>query len=137
MVKDASIFDAIAEKVFQLLTDRVFVAHNVNFDYSFVHHQLHQAGFTWTAKKLCTVRAARKIIPGIASYSLGRLCQSLDIPLENRHRAGGDAAATALLFSRLLACDQEGQLDKMIKKTAQDQRLPPKYRDFCFHSDNL
>jgi DNA polymerase-3 subunit epsilon len=67
LVKDASIFDAIAEKVFQLLTDRVFVAHNVNFDYSFVHHQLHQAGFTWTAKKLCTVRAARKIIPGIAS----------------------------------------------------------------------
>jgi DNA polymerase-3 subunit epsilon len=61
----------------------------------------------------------------------------LDIPLENRHRAGGDAAATALLFSRLLACDQEGQLDKMIKKTAQDQRLPPKYRDFCFHSGNL
>ena len=125
LVKDAPIFDAVAEKVFQLLTDRVFVAHNVNFDYSFVHHQLHQAGFNWTAKKLCTVRAARKIIPGIASYSLGRLCQSLNIPLENRHRAGGDAAATALLFSRLLACDQEGQMDKMIKKTAQDQRLPP------------
>lgn len=125
LVKDAPIFDDISEKVLQLLTDRIFVAHNVNFDYSFVHHQLNEAGFKWTAKKLCTVRAARKIIPGIASYSLGRLCKSLDIPLENRHRAGGDADATAILFSRLLACDQEGHIDKMIKKTAQDQRLPP------------
>jgi DNA polymerase-3 subunit epsilon len=125
LVKDAPIFDDISEKVLQLLTDRVFVAHNVNFDYSFVHHQLNEAGFKWTAKKLCTVRAARKIIPGIASYSLGRLCKSLDIPLENRHRAGGDADATAILFSRLLECDLEGHIDKMIKKTAQDQRLPP------------
>lgn len=125
LVKDAPIFDAISEKVLEMLTDRVFVAHNVNFDYSFVHHQLNEAGFKWTAKKLCTVRAARKIIPGIASYSLGRLCKSLDIPLENRHRAGGDADATALLFSRLLAADVEGHLDIMIKKTAQDQRLPP------------
>jgi DNA polymerase-3 subunit epsilon len=125
LVKDAPIFDAISEKVLEMLTDRVFVAHNVNFDYSFVHHQLQEAGFKWTAKKLCTVRAARKIIPGIASYSLGRLCKSLDIPLENRHRAGGDADATAILFSRLLACDLEGHLDQMIKKTAQDQRLPP------------
>ncbi|MFE3868949.1 exonuclease domain-containing protein [Flavobacterium sp. LS2P90] len=125
LVKDAPIFDDISERVLQLLTDRVFVAHNVNFDYSFVHHQLNEAGFKWTAKKLCTVRATRKIIPGIASYSLGRLCKSLDIPLENRHRAGGDADATAILFSRLLACDQEGIIDKMIKKTAQDQRLPP------------
>lgn len=125
LVKDAPIFDAISEKVLDMLTDRVFVAHNVNFDYSFVHHQLNEAGFKWTAKKLCTVRAARKIIPGIASYSLGRLCTSLDIPLENRHRAGGDADATALLFTRLLACDLEGHMDQMIKKTAQDQRLPP------------
>ena len=125
LVKNAPIFDDISEKVLQLLTDRVFVAHNVNFDYSFVHHQLNEAGFKWSAKKLCTVRAARKIIPGIASYSLGRLCKSLDIPLENRHRAGGDADATALLFSRLLECDVEGHINKMIKKTAQDQRLPP------------
>ena len=115
LVKNAPIFDDISEKVHQLLTDRIFVAHNVNFDYSFVHHQLNEAGFKWAAKKLCTVRAARKIIPGIASYSLGKLCKSLDIPLENRHRAGGDADAAAILFCKLLACDQEGDIDKMIK----------------------
>ncbi len=125
MVRDAPIFDDIAEKVLEMLTDRVFVAHNVNFDYSFVRHELEKAGFNWKARKLCTVRAARKIRPGFSSYSLGKLCQSLDIPLENQHRAGGDADATTILFSRLLEWDAEGHIEKMVKNTAQDQRLPP------------
>ena len=125
MVSDAPTFDIISDKVFELLSDRVFVAHNVNFDYSFVRHELETAGLKWTAKKLCTVRAARKIRPGMLSYSLGRLCKSLDIDLENRHRAGGDADATAILFTKLLEWDTEKEMDKMIKKTSQDQRLPP------------
>lgn len=125
MVANAPIFDDISEKVLEMLTDRIFVAHNVNFDYSFVRHQLEQAGFKWTARKLCTVRTARKIKPGLSSYSLGKLCQSLDIPLENQHRAGGDADATAILFSRLLEWDDEGEIAKMVKMTSQDQRLPP------------
>lgn len=125
MVANAPIFDDISEKVLEMLTDRIFVAHNVNFDYSFVRHQLEQAGFKWTARKLCTVRAARKIKPGLPSYSLGKLCYSLNIPLENQHRAGGDADATAILFSQLLECDDEGEIAKMVKMTSQDQRLPP------------
>ena len=125
MVRDAPIFDDISEKVLELLTGRIFVAHNVNFDYSFVRHQLEASGFKWAAPKLCTVRATRKIKPGLGSYSLGRLCHSLDIPLSNQHRAAGDADATAILFSRLLDWDIEGVIEKMMKKTAQDQRLPP------------
>jgi DNA polymerase-3 subunit epsilon len=125
MVRDAPIFDDISEKVLEMLAERIFVAHNVNFDYSFVRHQLEESGFKWTAKKLCTVRAARKIRPGFGSYSLGNLCRSLEIPVENRHRAGGDADATAILFSRLMEWDNEGEIEKMVKKTAQDQRLPP------------
>ena len=125
MVRDAPIFDDISEKVLAMLSDRIFVAHNVNFDYSFIRHQLQEAGFKWTARKLCTVRAARKIRPGLSSYSLGKLCRCLDIPLENAHRAGGDANATALLFSQLLKWDSEGEIGKMLKMTSQDQRLPP------------
>ena len=125
MVRDAPIFDDISEKVLEMLTDRIFVAHNVNFDYSFVRHQLEEAGFKWTARKLCTVRAARKIKPGLGSYSLGNLCRSLDIPIEHRHRAGGDVDATSILFSRLLEWDSDREIEKMVKKTSQDQRLPP------------
>lgn len=125
LVKNAPTFDEISDKVFEMLNDRIFVAHNVNFDYSFVRHELETAGLKWTATKLCTVRAARKIKPGFPSYSLGRLCSSLNINLENRHRAGGDADATAILLSKLLEWDERGEIDKMIKKTAEDQRLPP------------
>lgn len=124
-VRDAPIFDDIAETVLEMLSDRIFVAHNVNFDYSFVRHELERSGFKWTAKKLCTVRATRKIKPGLGSYSLGNLCNSLNITIENRHRAGGDANATLILFCRLLEWDIEGEMRKMIKKTSQDQRLPP------------
>ena len=125
MVSKAPIFDDVAEKIVSLLNNRVFVAHNVNFDYSFVRHQLEQSGFKWKASKLCTVRAARKIKPGLPSYSLGKLCKSLEIPLVNQHRAGGDADATAILFSKLLEWDEENEIGKMVKNTAQDQRLPP------------
>jgi len=124
MVYEAPVFQDIAKELLDLLSDRIFVAHNVNFDYSFVRHQLEEAGYRWTAPKLCTVRAARKIKPGLPSYSLGNLCRSLDISLENRHRAGGDADATAVLLSLLLEDDCEGEIQKMIKKTAPDQRLP-------------
>ena len=82
LVRHAPIFDDIAKKVFELLADRIFVAHNVNFDYSFIRHQLAEAGFKWTARKLCTVRATRKIRPGLGSYSLGNLCHCLQIPVE-------------------------------------------------------
>jgi DNA polymerase III subunit epsilon len=125
MVSNAPVFEDIAEKVTELLTGRIFVAHNVNFDYSFVRHQLEESGHKWTARKLCTVRAARKIKPGLHSYSLGNLCYTLNIPLQNRHRAGGDAQATAILFSRMLEWDTDGVIEQMLKKASQDQRLPP------------
>ena len=125
LVSKAPIFNDISEKVLAMLTNRIFVAHNVNFDYSFVHKELERSGFKWSAAKLCTVRAARKIKPGFRSYSLGVLCNALDIPIENRHRAGGDTEATAILFSRLLEWDSEDVIGKMIKKNATDQRLPP------------
>lgn len=125
MVSGAPVFGDIAEKVFDMLQGRVFVAHSVNFDYSFVRHQLEEEGYKWTARKLCTVRMSRKIRPGLRSYSLGNLCDTLDIPIEQRHRAGGDADATAILFTRLLEWDTEGIIPEMLKKTSKEQQLPP------------
>ena len=96
MVQDAPGFEEVAEKVFTYLQGNIFVAHNVNFDYSFIKSHLEYYGYSFTAKKICTVRLARQIFPGYPSYSLGNLCTSLGIDLTNRHRAGGDAAATVI-----------------------------------------
>lgn len=124
MVEDAPTFDEVADVLFELLNENVFVAHNVNFDYSFVKHQLKQSGYDLTAKKLCTVRLGRKIFPALPSYSLGNLCRSLKINIENRHRAGGDAKATAKLFEFMLANGGQLHIDQMLKRSSAEQWLP-------------
>ena len=102
MVGRAPKFFEIAKKVQEITEDCIFVAHNVNFDYSFIAHQLNQQGYRFNARKLCTVRLSRKIFEDLPSYSLGNLCRSLDIQVNNRHRAMGDASATKQLEDRLL-----------------------------------
>jgi DNA polymerase-3 subunit epsilon len=125
MVSAAPVFEEVAPRIYELLHDKVFVAHNVNFDFSFVRHQLSLSGYQLQSKKLCTVRMSRKVIPGHSSYSLGKLCSALNIPLNDRHRAGGDAAATALLLSLLLEKDIEGLIPLSLNKSSKEQILPP------------
>lgn len=125
MLMNAPTFDDVALQIYQLLNDKVFVAHNVNFDYSFLKHHLAASGYDLQCKKLCTVRLSRKLFPGKSSYSLGKLCTALQIPIQNRHRAAGDADATSILFNLLLEYDQEGIIAEMLKKTSKEQVLPP------------
>ncbi|RZK89782.1 MAG: DNA polymerase III subunit epsilon, partial [Pedobacter sp.] len=125
MLADAPAFEDVALQIYQLLHGKVFVAHNVNFDYSFLKHHLALAGYDLQCRKLCTVRMSRKIFPGKVSYSLGKLCNALQIPLQNRHRAAGDADATSILFNLLLEHDLEGTIPEMLKKTSKEQVLPP------------
>lgn len=125
MVAKAPQFETVADEIFKRLNGAVFVAHNVNFDYSFVMHYLSKAGFDYQSKKLCTVRLARKIIPGLASYSLGKLCRQLDIEIQNRHRALGDAYATAQLLNLLLEKDKEGHITESLKKISKEHSIPP------------
>lgn len=125
MVATAPSFEEVAEKVFTFLQGNIFVAHNVNFDYSFIKSHLDFCGYTLNAKKLCTVRLARQIFPGLPSYSLGNLCHSLEIELINRHRAGGDAAATVTLFKKLLDNDCKGAIQSSLHRNSKEQLLPP------------
>jgi DNA polymerase III subunit epsilon len=124
MVATAPSFEDVAPQVDELLREAVFVAHNVNFDYSFVKRHLEACGFEVKYKKLCTVRLARKLFPGLPSYSLGNLCRHLGIQIQNRHRAGGDAGATVQLFEHLLANGGEEQVRLMLKKSSAEQWLP-------------
>jgi len=124
MVANAPAFEEIASTLYELLNEHIFIAHNVNFDYSFIKHHLKAAGFELTAKKLCTVRLGRKVFPGLPSYSLGNLCRSLELPIENRHRAGGDAKATVKLFEHYLANGADTHIEQMLKKSSGEQWLP-------------
>jgi len=125
MVAVAPSFEEVAPYIFNLLKDRVFVAHNVNFDFSFVKHHLQEAGFHLQTPKLCTIRLSRKVFPGYRKYGLGHLCRELGIEIENRHRAGGDALATAQVLDMVLRNNGGMLIREMLKKENKGQLLPP------------
>lgn len=124
MVIDAPKFFEVAKDVHQLLQGNIFVAHNVNFDYSFIKKEFQELGAEFNYKKLCTVRLSRKVFPGLKSYSLGRLCDHFEIENQARHRAMGDARATAILMDKIIA-NETGQIEAFLKKNSKEADLPP------------
>ena len=112
MVAEAPKFFEIAKDIVEITEDCIVVGHNVNFDYSFIQSEFKQLGFEFFRKNLCTVKLSRKLMPGFKSYSLGKLCKQLDISINGRHRAAGDAFATVKLFELLLQKNSETE-DKM------------------------
>ncbi len=105
LVKDSPTFEEIQDPLRKITMDAWFVAHNAKFDYGFIKREFQNIDEFFQRDTLCTVQLSRKIFPGYKSYSLGNLCNSLSIQLDNRHRAHGDAAATVKLFELLLKND--------------------------------
>ena len=102
MVKNAPKFYEVAKQIVEFTAGRTFVAHNVHFDYRFLREEFKRLGYDFFRKTLCTVQLSRKLLPGHSSYSLGNICNDLNIKITGRHRADGDALATVKLFEMLL-----------------------------------
>lgn len=117
MLVKAPKFHEIAKKIIEITQDCVLVAHNANFDYRILKNEFHKLGYPFVKDTLCTVELSRKLIPGQESYSLGKLCRGLGIPLSDRHRANGDAVATVKLFKMLLNKDDDKQIIKLNVKS--------------------
>jgi len=79
MVATAPKFYEVAREIVELTENNIFVAHNSSFDYSFIRNEFKQLGYEFKRDQLCTVRLSRKLIPGLKSYSLGNLCDDLNI----------------------------------------------------------
>lgn len=101
MVAEAPLFAEKAREIMYELRNCVIVGHDVSFDYNFLKFELNEAGYEFEAHKLCTLKKSRKYLPEQPSYSLGKLAEGLGIKVENRHRALGDALATAAVFELL------------------------------------
>ena len=125
MVYNAPTFEEIAATVEELTKDSIFVAHSVNFDYGVLNEEFKRLGLPFNRKKLCTVRLSRKLIPGLASYSLGKLASQLNIHITERHRARGDALATVSLFYQILQKpNAEKLISEFLKKQSRASTLP-------------
>jgi DNA polymerase-3 subunit epsilon len=103
-VTGAPRFQEIADAVLASLAGAVFVAHNARFDWGFVAAELDRArGLALGGPRLCTVRLARRLLPPFGSRNLDNVARYLGVAIDGRHRATGDAMATARILSLLLA----------------------------------
>ena len=103
MVKDAPRFADVCERITSMLDGRVFVAHNVSFDWRFVSAEVARAtGQRLDGRRLCTVRMARRLLPQLPRRSLDRVANHYGVEITARHRAAGDAVATAEVLLALL-----------------------------------
>jgi DNA polymerase-3 subunit epsilon len=130
MVKNAPKFVEVADTILELLEGKVVVAHNARFDYNFIKSEFRRINIPFTKKNICTVQLSRKVFPQFKSHSLGNICRDLGINVDNRHRAFGDAAATALLLEKLIEHDTKNlikeYLDDDINKIHLPEKLNPK-----------
>ncbi len=105
MVENAPKFYEVAKKIVEITEGHSFIAHNARFDYNFIREEFKRLGYNYKREILDTVKLSRRLIPGLRSYSLGKLCNEVGIKIKNRHRAAGDALATVKLFELLLSLD--------------------------------
>ena len=124
MVADAPRFADVAGLILEKTDGQVFVAHNVNFDYSFLKQEFDLLGIKFDRKKLCTVRLSKNIFPGYKSYGLGALTGRLGIGNSDRHRALGDAFATAQVLELLIKNDVNDFIGQSLKRTSREATLP-------------
>ncbi len=124
MVASAPSFSEVCTEIQEILAGHIFVAHNVNFDYSFIKAAFNREQIEYNPRRLCTVRYARKIEKGLKSYALGNLCKHFGLTNKAAHRALGDAEVTAQILEILLTKDLDAQWQYLVKKNSGELNLP-------------
>src|SRR5438105_375844 len=105
-----------------MLDGAVLVAHNASFDGNFLANAFRRAGMAWEGERLCTLRLARRLIPGLHSYRLDSLCAFLGFTFVQRHRAGPDAEATLHLLQHLLQTAVRKGVESVVALTRLQQQ---------------
>ncbi|AMV62139.1 DinG family ATP-dependent helicase YoaA [Pediococcus damnosus] len=155
-VRKAPLFDDIAPTLFGLLSDTVFVAHNVNFDFPFLNYEFERVGYPpLTIEAVDTVTLSQILLPSVNGYRLRDLSRYFGIKHEHPHSADSDALATAKLFIMLqkrlselplLTLEQLNKLSGSLpRQTAnlitaalvQKRKVPGKLPDFLMIKENL
>jgi DNA polymerase III epsilon subunit family exonuclease len=134
MVRNAPTFDRVADDIIRVLDGKIFVAHNADFDWRFVTAEVSRAANRkLRGRKLCTVKLARQVLPQLSRRSLDYVARYYGVEITQRHRAGGDAVATAKCLIRMMhdltdrGCTTWNDLEQLLRKrsTKRRKRRPP------------
>ena len=113
MVSDAPAISELLPKFYEFIGDAALVAHNADFDTSFIKKAAADNGMPYNFCCLDTLAMSRSLVQGVKNYKLDTLTKHFDVKLENHHRACDDAAATAQVFIKLLAMLKEKGIEKI------------------------
>ena len=101
MVKDAPTIDEVLPKVLEFFGDSILVAHNANFDTSFIRYACEQRNIPFENTYLDTLALAKVLYPDFTKYKLGIIAEKLGIKVENAHRALDDVNTTVQVFNKM------------------------------------
>jgi DNA polymerase-3 subunit epsilon len=102
MLWDQPAFHGIASDLEHFLRDSIFVAHNVNFDYSFIKEEFKRRGGSFNMDRFCTARLSRQLYPAQRRHNLDTVIEVHGIPVVNRHRALDDATVLHEFYKKAL-----------------------------------
>ena len=102
MVMDADPIEVVLPRFLEFVGDAILVAHNANFDVSFIKENAKRQGISVDFTYVDTVGIARALLTGQSKYTLDAVAKTLGISLENHHRAVDDAECTAEIFVKFI-----------------------------------
>jgi len=138
-VANAPSFPNIAEKIQELLKDKLFIAHNAQFDYSFIQEEFQRLSMSFTEEAMCTVKLSRYLYPQYRNHTLDHLIQRHNIVCTNRHRALDDANVM-LSFMKAINAEfpeslvKAGMKKAMITRNKTDIKKTYKRRYYRYYS---
>jgi DNA polymerase-3 subunit epsilon len=143
MVAGAPSFEDIADQIAERLRGSVFVAHNAPFDWGFVAGELlRTAGEAPSIPRICTVRMVRRLVPALRHRNLDVVTRHFGVKIHERHRAFGDALATARVFLRLLdeaagqGIEDLATLEWFLTRSRRSRRRDPNQTHLAFSDGN-
>ena len=124
MLVEAPPFERVAHELREHLEGRVFVAHNVRFDYGFIRREFALMGQPWSSPNLCTVRLSRALYPDMPRHNLDAVMERHGIHIEHRHRAMPDAQVLLEFWRKMRAAWRVDQLQTALDLASQRATLP-------------
>ena len=124
MVMDAPFIEQVLPEFLAFCGDAVLVAHNANFDMSFIKENAMRQNIRKEFTYVDTVGIARILLPRQAKHTLDAVAKTMGVSLENHHRAVDDAEATAEIFVKFIPMLKENGADTLAKVNAMGDSSP-------------
>jgi DNA polymerase-3 subunit epsilon len=124
-VEGAPTFEDIQHEIYELLKDRIFIAHNVGFDYGFIKHEFKRLGLSFSSDRCCTVKLSRHLYPEYKKHNLDSLIERFEFSCENRHRAYSDTSVLWQFYQHIWKTFPEEHVLTALKEITGRPKLPP------------